>query len=115
MNKKYLTEKQIQNIKHLENKMLSALKFNVKKASSYRENKLLEDTLNEYTGKEIKRNLSCGSCLLTLYKEIGQVYFESVKYYESITAELTNPINVPDEKTIKQPTKKRGRPKKITK
>lgn len=113
-----LTEKDIQQLKDAKD-YFEQVKRGYIRSTPTTLNKKVEAIYEEVTGK--KQNIHCGQCLYTLYKEMGKIYekaIEDIKKEQEITAELTEPVLIPEKqsKTIdSEKSKKKGRPKKATK
>lgn len=121
---KHLNIEQIEKIKYLEYHFNKA-KNGYLKATSRNDNMLVAGILDEYNGIKTPRNFNCGHCMLKMYQEMADIYFKSLMHEQEITAELTEPINIPvkenalinENQSIKDDSKKKkaGRPKKTNK
>lgn len=96
----YFTKEQIEMLKDNEHYFYTAVYENYKRASSAKDNDKIADLYEEVTGGKLNRNWSCGHCVLTAYKVVGKLYFESKERLQGVDTE-TEP------KTPKTTTKKK--------
>lgn len=90
-----------------ETELKRILQNSYKRNTTIKEDNAVREVLAKYGINKYK----CGHCpqvIFEMYRCAAKIYFRSIEVLkeESITAELTTPIN------IVKPTKKRGRPKK---
>lgn len=83
----------------LENYLRSAYYDNFVHLTTHSQNELAADLYDKYSTKRCHRNYGCGSCIMTIYKFVGKLYFETPEEPEK---EPKKPEN----------KAKRGRPRK---
>lgn len=100
-----------------EREMTTSLYYDYKRNTSSKDCLQLAEIYEKTTGLTVIRNFSCASCQLTLFKQLGRLYFDSVEYYkeqaEKEAEMLKNAKNEEAEvEPIKQKTKKSYNKKK---
>lgn len=101
----YFNKEQIEKLKDAEIYFNTIINHQFKRATTRVMNEMVKEVYEETTKEKIgKLNHFCGACINDLYRKAGTLYFQSIEKMkeEDITAELTEPINIPT-------TKKRGR------
>lgn len=106
---KYLEKNQIEILEKAEQYFYTTLYLNYKSVSPIALNKIVADIYDEYNGIKGKYNWSCNQCVMTLYKNMAKIYFQSKDYWENkaLEEEKTNEVA----NTTIEP-KKRGRKSK---
>lgn len=82
---KYYTKEQIKELKELNviQHFDTVLDSQFKRGTTTRQDNAVADIYDEATGIKISRNYSCKSCIYNLYRDAGNLYRESVKFWQN--------------------------------
>ena len=98
------TKEQIEQLKCCELNFHHAVEANYISRERETNANLVREIWEQHTGQNLGKGWSpnCSVCVLNLFKKVGKLYFDSIKFYEE------------QEKELKEKPKKVGRPKKAT-
>ena len=82
MKKQFFNQEQLDELKQYELHFYTAVKENYKRATPAALNDKIADVYEKMTGIKLNRNWGCGTCVLNAFKAVGQLYFDSKKYWE---------------------------------
>ena len=102
----YFNEKQMKALKPYEAYLASVHIAQFKRTTSIQENNAVADVWAEYTGTPIKRTWACSNCVYTLYKNVAQVYFATLKQDKKGKEDKKAPAKKAPKKTTKKVNKK---------
>lgn len=99
-----------------EREFYTSINHDYKRNTSSRDCLLLAEIYEKTTNIKVTRNFSCGSCQMTLFKQLGNLYYDSVNYYkeQAEKEELlknTKTEEVATEPEIKKKARKNGKKK----
>lgn len=69
-----------------------AVYHNYKRSTTSRETQMVSDLYNKVTGTNEHRNLTCGACVLTLFKKAGEIYFKTKEEMEKEVEQVEEPV-----------------------
>lgn len=77
-----LSKEDLEIYKNHEREFTTSLYYDYKRNTSSKDCLQLAEIYEKTTGLTVTRNFSCASCQLTLFKQLGRLYFDSVEYYK---------------------------------
>lgn len=119
---KYFTKEQLKEIEDMGMviHLATVVQSSFKRGTFVNDDNRLADLYEQATGETIKRNWGCKTCAFEAYKQIGQLYFDSKKYWEEedkagdeIVDMIKEMVSEPKPKTTKKTTN--NKKKTITK
>lgn len=112
--KKYFNKEQLELLKEAEEYFYTVIKAQYKRGTPITLNDKIADIYDSLGEDKINRNWNCNTCIYNAFKKIGELYYESLNI---VQVEKEPVLKMKELKTnvTNNETKKRGRPKHISK
>ena len=92
-----LTKDEINSLKKVEEFFIQ-IREGYKRCSSVKEDTMVSEIYTKLTGK-VEKNFACGKCVYSMYKVVGDAYWEALKENDTTTTTDNKPKIVKKKKT----------------